>query len=187
MSKLIIGISGKIGSGKDTLADFLQKWSNKPILAKKSFAYKLKMTGAFLTGTDSSLWFTQEGKNVYLDAWGMTIGEFQQKLGTEAIRNGLHSNAWIISLFADLNKDSRWVITDMRFKNEAKAVKDNGGILVRIDGDPTNTRTNSKRDLTHPSETDLDDFQDWDVHYKNTGTLADLEVVAQLILAKWDQ
>src|SRR5688572_22641491 len=98
---LVIGISGKIGSGKDTLADLINKKANGRF-ERKSFAYKLKQIGALLTGTKIDLWFTQEGKNEYLPEWGMTIGEFQQKLGTECIRNNLHTNGWVIALFADL-------------------------------------------------------------------------------------
>ena len=40
---VIIGISGKIGSGKDTLADMIIKYDSQ--FTKKSFAYKLKMIG----------------------------------------------------------------------------------------------------------------------------------------------
>ena len=180
---MIIGISGKIGSGKDSLADLIIKHNNQ--FEKKSYAYKLKKIGSLLTGTEESLWFTQEGKNIYLPEWNMTIGRFQQLLGTEAMRVGLHPNTWIISLFADLKEDSKWVITDVRFKNEAYAVKERGGFLIRIEGDPAKVRANSTRDMSHPSETDLDDFTGWDSIYKNVGTLANLETYAELILAKW--
>ena len=127
---MIIGISGKIGSGKDSLADLIIKHNNQ--FEKKSYAYKLKKIGSLLTGTEESLWFTQEGKNIYLPEWNMTIGRFQQLLGTEAMRVGLHPNTWIISLFADLKEDSKWVITDVRFKNEAYAVKERGGFLLYL-------------------------------------------------------
>jgi hypothetical protein len=179
-SSSIIGISGKIGSGKDTLADFIVKQESR--FEKKSYAYKLKKTGAYLTGTEESLWFTQEGKNIFLEEWGMTIGQFQQKLGTESIRNGLHQDAWIISLFADLKPGSKWLIPDMRFPNEAEAVKKRGGILVRINGDPARVRANSTRDLSHPSETSLDTYEGWDYVYENNKSLAELEDFAKTIL-----
>jgi hypothetical protein len=183
MQQTIIGISGKIGSGKDTLADFIIKHNNQ--FEKKSYAKKLKQIGSFLTGTDEKLWFTQEGKNINLPDWDMTIGQFQQRLGTEAIRNGLHQEAWILSLFADLAPTSKWLITDMRFKNEAYAIKQRGGKVLRINGDPAKVRANSTRDLSHPSETDLDDFNEWDSVYQNVGTLDNLETYAKLVLAKF--
>lgn len=105
-------------------------------------------------------------------------------LGTNAIRTGLHDKAWIISLFSDYNSDCKWIIDDVRFKNEAYAVKERGGFLIRIEGDPAKIRANSTRDMSHPSETDLDDFDEWDSLYKNVGTLANLETYAKLILAK---
>lgn len=176
----IIGISGKIGSGKDTLADFIIK--NDPTFVKVSFAKKLKQIGAFMTGTKEELWFTQEGKNVYLPGWDMTIGQFQQKLGTEAIRVGLHPEAWVLSLFADLKPDSKWLVTDMRFKNEVKAVASIGGYTIRIDGDPAKVRANSTRDLLHPSEVDLDDYEHFTWFYKNDKRLEELEEFAKKIL-----
>lgn len=177
---VIIGISGKIGSGKDTLADLIIKKDST--IVKKSFAYKLKQIGAFLTGTEIELWTTQEGKNIWLPEWGMTIGTFQQKLGTEAMRNGLHQQVWVHALFADWKEGDKWIITDMRFRNEAKEVKSVGGTLIRINGDPAKVRANSTRDLTHPSETDLDNFSDFDLVYENTKSLSELDNFADLVL-----
>lgn len=75
-----------------------------------------------------------------------------QLLGTECGRDIIHPNIWVNSLFADykpINTISKinekgniigtnkslfpnWIITDMRFPNELKAVKDNGGITIRV-------------------------------------------------------
>jgi hypothetical protein len=179
---MIIGISGKIGSGKSTLTKLLL--SRTKDFEHKSFAGKLKYITHYMTGLDLDSMYTQEGKNTFLPEWGMTVGTFQQLLGTNAIRTGLHDKAWIISLFSDYNSDCKWIIDDVRFKNEAYAVKERGGFLIRIEGDPAKIRANSTRDMSHPSETDLDDFDEWDSLYKNVGTLANLETYAKLILAK---
>jgi hypothetical protein len=80
----------------------------------------------------------------------MSVRQFLQKLGTDAIRNQLHSNAWVNSLMCDYNVDSKWIISDCRFKNEFKTVRDNGGITIRI-----NRVDQILKDL-HISETDLD-------------------------------
>lgn len=72
---------------------------------------------------------------------GMTLRWFLQNFGTEAVRNNIHQNAWVNALFADYNPIKpdkvpfnypNWIITDMRFPNEFQAVKDRGGICVRI-------------------------------------------------------
>ena len=182
---MLIGINGKLGSGKDTLADLIQKHSSVNNLIRKSFAYKLKAMGAFLTATDEKVWFTQEGKNIVLPAWGMTIGEFQQKLGTEAIRDGLHINAWVLALMADYDKIYNWIITDVRFPNEAEAVKERGGIVIRVNGDPAGVRARSSRNLNHPSEIALDNYEKFDYIYTNDKSLADLEDFAKDIASKY--
>lgn len=184
---MIIGISGKIGSGKDTLANIIM--TKYPLrvgegIVKKSYAEKLKYISAYLTGIEEELTQTQEGKNTYLKEWGMTVGEFLQKMGTEGMRQGVHPNGWVLSLYADYRVEDKrtWVITDVRFKNEAQAIRDRYGILIRIEGDPAKIRENSKRDLTHLSETDLDDWKDWDVIMDNKGSLEELRHQAHAFL-----
>lgn len=178
---MIISISGKIGSGKDTFADMIITKDSR--FVKRSFANKLKQIGSILTNTNLDDWFTQEGKNINLPTWGMTIGQFQQKLGTEAIRNGLHTNAWVLALFADYDSTKDfWIVTDMRFENEAKAVKKANGHLIRINGDPAKVRENSTRDLSHPSETSLDQYNGFDEIIDNIETLQHLEARAEMTL-----
>lgn len=118
----------------------------------------------------------------------MTVREFLQKLGTDGLREGLHQNVWVNALFADYKRPYKdkyypegvgdlpnWIITDVRFPNEAQAIKDRGGIVVRISrrasiDDEMIWGTNP---LRHPSETSLDD---WEFDYKinNSGTLEEL-------------
>ena len=99
----------------------------------------------------------------------MTVRELLQKLGTEAMRNGLHTNVWVNALFADYSAQSNWIITDMRFPNELKAVKDKGGITIRIERDGS---TNQLENL-HLSETALDDAA-FDYVIYNNGTMEEL-------------
>lgn len=180
---MLIGISGKRGSGKDTLADLICQLV--PEFKKKSYAYKLKKITALLTGTTLEQNLSREGKSLYLKEWDMTLGRMQQVLGTEAIRNNLHSEAWVLALFADYkstpiesdkSSEDFWVVSDVRFPNEAKAIKERGGWLIRIDGDPTNIRktNNDNRDANHPSEIALDDYKDFDDCIINDGTIEDL-------------
>ena len=54
-----------------------------------------------------------------------------------------------------------WIISDLRFKNELQAIKDRGGITIRVNRlNSTNQNGHTyinKKDRTHPSETALDD------------------------------
>jgi hypothetical protein len=190
---MLIGISGKIGSGKDTLAGMIK--AEDPSYELKSFAYKLKQIVALLAGVPIEDTMTQEGKNIFIPEFNKTVGEMLQVIGTKSLRAGFDDNVWIKTLFADYRSNTssaapgspdypypNWVITDVRFKNEARYIKSMGGILVRLDGDPAGIRAASTRDMTHPSEIDLDDFEDFDITYYNMGSLNVLREVAQQIL-----
>src|SRR5690606_36298880 len=72
---------------------------------------------------------------------------FLQKLGTEVGRN-LHPRAWEYALFADYKSQREkievdgaeeyqdvypnWIITDVRFENEAEAIRSRGGLNIRV-------------------------------------------------------
>lgn len=120
----------------------------------KKFAGKLKQIASLLTGIPIEKFEDQEFKKTFLSSeWGtikdnplntipafeyvqfnelMSVREFLQKLGTEAMRDGLHVNTWVNALFADYTPESKWIITDMRFPNEMEAVKERGGITVNV-------------------------------------------------------
>jgi hypothetical protein len=133
----------------------------------RKFAGKLKDIASHLTGLDIEDFEDQEFKKTNLgrewwttcdEGWQpMTVRDFLQKLGTDAMRNGLHTNVWVNALMADYDKDSNWIITDTRFPNEAMAIKEKGGIIIRVD------RPGVKPINNHPSETGLDH---WNFDYK---------------------
>jgi hypothetical protein len=84
----------------------------------------------------------------------MTVRQFLQELGTDAIRNGLHPNTWVNALMHEYepNKGSNWLISDTRFPNEAEAIKKCDGLVIRIN------RKNVKPINAHESETALDNW-----------------------------
>jgi len=82
-----------------------------------------------------------------LDPLGIVwLREFLQKLGTNAMRNGLHENVWVNALMCDYKPESykridvvytasslpNWIITDTRFPNELEAGKKHDGITIKI-------------------------------------------------------
>lgn len=113
-----------------------------------------------------SVWL-RDGINVQVQN-RMTVREFLQQLGTEGLRNGLHEDVWVNALFADYTDDLDWIITDCRFHNEAKAVKDRGGVVIRINR-PGISAVNA-----HPSETSMDDWTSFDYVINNDGSKIDL-------------
>ena len=191
----LIGISGKIGSGKDTTAELIQLVTtyglNHLTEVRKvtprlmdipdfktytlqnanwqivKYAENLKLIASMLTGIPRKNFEDQEFKKTHLgEEWNnITVREFLQTLGTRALRDNLNENVWINSLFGNFNESSQWLVTDTRFPNEANAIKERGGIVVRVD------RGLSTGD--HPSETALDDYE-FDYVIPNTGTIEEL-------------
>ena len=164
--KKLIAISGKIGSGKSTLGSLLvESLERRGHKAKVvNFADKLKEINYILTGYYG---YTQQEKNFSLHEYRMTDGESLQNIGTEALRLNYHENVWINSSLKNLDEDTFYIFCDCRFKNEARAIKEKNGIVIRINGDPALVRQNSQRNLTHQSEVDLDDYEMFDYIFTN--------------------
>jgi hypothetical protein len=122
----------------------------------------------------------------------MTYREFLQKLGTEAMRDGLHTNVWVNALFADYKESPQnvlgnegykledvypnWIITDMRFPNEMEAVELREGVTIKVVRPGTAVGT-------HPSETALDDAK-FDYEIINDAGIPELIEKVREILTK---
>ena len=138
----IIAICGFIGSGKDTVADYLV---NVHGFRRESFANSLKDAVAAVFGWDRTL---LEGRTKQarewreqLDLWWserlnmpeLTPRWVLQHWGTEVIRNGFHDDMWIASLENKLRKtQDNVVISDCRFPNEIAAIKAQGGKIIWV-------------------------------------------------------
>jgi hypothetical protein len=265
MKKNIISISGRIGSGKDTVGKIIQylcytnnnrmsyesfclledKWYNSDNWEIKKFAGKLKQIASMLTGVPVEMFENQEFKKQEMpECWNklywndpdpiegndyliteriqyedetsliiygggseaevfdseivskpMTYREFLQKLGTEAMRDELHTNVWVNALFADYKVIDRrtmqdpddsninypnWIITDTRFPNELEAVKKRNGITIKVIRPDyiENTFTGKKfpvkvHQTLHPSETAINDAE-FDYEIINNGSIKEL-------------
>ena len=134
----------------------------------------------------------------------LTPRKLLQLLGTEAGREIIHPNIWVNALFADysdgsiedlgnklkLNHLSKWIITDVRFPNEAKAIKDRGGLIIRVNRDSGQALIDKgihipKWNCTeeHSSETSLDNYDGFGHVIDNNGSIEELvEKVKQLKL-----
>ena len=171
---LIIAISGRLGSGKDLVAEIIKKRSNLEF-KQTAFAKKLKEIVALLASVPYETTLTQEGKNIYIKEYDKTIGEMLQLVGTNAMRDNFDKNVWINACMLEMkNIPGNYVITDCRFDNEADAIKNAGGIVIRVNRPINPVAEASGRDLTHASETGLDNYSGFDYIINNTGTLEDL-------------
>jgi hypothetical protein len=139
---MIIGICGFIGSGKDTVADFLTNFHE---FRRESFASTLKDAVANVFGWDRIMlegrtkeareWREQVDPwwSTRLDMPNLTPRWVLQYWGTEVCRKAFHDDIWIASLENKLrtSKDNV-VISDCRFPNEIKSIKDAGGIIAWV-------------------------------------------------------
>lgn len=174
---MIIGISGYSGSGKDLAGTIIQEISLNKWHVKK-WAGKLKTIASMLTGIPVEKFEDQEFKKTDLGPeWNMTVRDFLQKLGTDAVRDGLHTNAWVNAVMADYTTESNWIITDTRFPNEAEAIKKAGGIVIRIN------RPGVQPINPHLSETSLDDWS-FDAVINNDSQVDDLIQKIRVVLYK---
>jgi hypothetical protein len=147
----------------------------------KKFAAKLKEVAAMLTRVRIELFEDQDFKKEQMgEEWGMTYRDFLQKLGTDAMRNGLHTNVWVNALMADYHppkmdqhNPSKWVITDMRFPNEFDVIKSKQGITIHVSRGYVLTGHVQDSNNIHPSETALDKHT-FDYYIVNDGTIEDL-------------
>jgi hypothetical protein len=202
---MIIGIAGYSGSGKDEVCSKIQHLDGDSNWQRKKWAGKLKQIASILTGISENMFEDIEFKKSTLGIeWNyndlgkiggkknqpLTVRELLQKIGTDALRDGLHPNVWVNALMAEYvcdccneypcdtinHKDTgqdigyqypNWIITDTRFPNEAQAIKDAGGIVIRVD------RLQISPINTHYSEIALDGW-DFDYYIENSGTHNDL-------------
>lgn len=184
---MIIALSGKKGSGKDTVADMIvnimeEKYRNKyRSVFKKSYAYKLKQIVAILTDTTIEQNLTTEGKNTYISIFEKTLGQLQQIVGTECFRNVLDTDIWVKALLYTYTPGDVWLITDCRFPNEVESVKNLDGLCIRIN---RNLCCTDSRDLNHPSEIALDNYTNFDYIIDNNCTLDELRVKVEDLISK---
>lgn len=92
-----------------------------------------------------------------------------QIIGTEAGRDLIHPDIWVNSLFAEyISEKLNWVVTDVRFPNEVERIKQEKGVVVKLE------RPENKVNHTHYSEIALDDYKNWDYIVDNNKLIEDL-------------
>lgn len=198
---MIIGLVGLIGSGKNTVADYLsQKYKFKQYsLAsslKDAVASTFNWDRTMLDGlTDSDRQWRDT-----VDAWwskrlgipDLTPRYVLQNFGTDIIRNQFHQDIWIASLQHRLtNVDHNVVVTDCRFKNEIESIQNIGGTFIKIkrDSDPEwmNIASNNPEQISEKYPNIHISEYGWvgipfDYTVNNSGTLSDLYLQIDKIL-----
>jgi hypothetical protein len=184
----IIGLSGYARSGKDEAAKVLVEEFG---FTRVAFADKLREVLYALNpmvepSPTSNPVMVQDvidtyGWDGYKETiYGDEIRRLLQRLGTEAGRQTLWDSIWVDAALTGHPDDAKLVVTDCRFPNEAQAIKDRGGVVVRV------SRKGVGPANDHPSETSLDDW-DFDYGLTNDGTLEEYQSHVRGFVDAWGE
>lgn len=135
----------------------------------KAFAQKLKAVIGVLFNVDPKHFEREEFKDSYIPCQygNYTWREILQIVGTNLFRNQFHQDFWVNSTLDNYDTKQKWIISDVRFPNEADAIISLGGVVLRVE------RGVHNRDL-HESETALDKYPKFFQTIDNNSTLVEL-------------
>ena len=204
---MLIGISGKKQCGKDTVCkiikalDIWNRYGDGDMLTfvkmllksssslcsmwyKHAFADKLKQVLAIILNVrveafEDNIFKMSYSEIAKPEGGYYTNRELLQRFGTEVGRS-ISPTLWVDALFTNYSEHDHWIIPDVRFPSEAQAIKDRGGIIIRVD------RETPFHD-THPSEVALDNYEGFDYRIDNNNDIEYLigkvkEIMSQLNL-----
>jgi len=165
---MIIGVSGYAQSGKDEIAKLAAEYG----FERAAFADTLReailalnpMIGVGVRAKDLvMLMGWEKAKRMSAE-----LRILLQRMGTEAGREIFGENIWIDRTLGGLDPSKNYIITDVRYKNEANAIRDLGGQIWRV------KRPGTGPVNKHKSEVDLNDYN-FDFTLKNDGDLENLK------------
>lgn len=159
MTRRIIGIVGKKGSGKDTAGEYLiEKYG----YVRFAFGDKVKEVAKVLFNFSNEQLYGKL-KDIIDERYNLKPRQVFQRLGTEfgqydihklfpEINNKIKLRSFWTNAFKDFcqkNPDKNIVITDVRFRHEYKVIQEYGGEFIKIKRDGLSPDT-------HISENELD-------------------------------
>lgn len=175
---MIMGICGFIGSGKDTVADYLVNFHE---FRRESFANTLKDAASAVFGWDRTLLEgrTKEAREwrEQVDPWWaarldmptLTPRWILQYWGTEVCRKGFHDDIWIASLENKLrNSRDNVVISDCRFPNEIASIRNAGGKIIWVKRGPLPDWYDTAIDANRGSNLAINELKQLKIHASET-------------------
>jgi hypothetical protein len=171
---MIIGLSGYARSGKNTVASHLEGNHNFQAIAFADPIRELLMKLDPIVGGN-----VRVSDLVHEYGWETAksrpeVRRLLQTLGVGA-REVIDENIWINKALSIMNGEGNYVITDVRFKNEAHVLKIAGAQIWRVE------RQGVEAVNDHISEHDLDDWE-FDSYIPNNSTLEDLMFAVDMAL-----
>lgn len=149
---ILVGLTGKAGSGKSTAAQFLDACG----FYEFTLAYPLKNACQHIFNLTSDQLYDQEQKEIIDPRWGFSPRELLQIVGTDLFRNHFGHDIWIDNLHQRIttaldvdDENVKVVISDLRFSNEVDWVLEQGGYVLHLVRDTTTARGSA---AAHKSE-----------------------------------
>lgn len=171
---MLIGLCGPAGAGKNTVAEFLTD-SDGCSFRQVAFADPLYECVSTITGLAVAQLKDRAVKEAVIPWLGKSPRQMLQSLGTEWGRQMVHDQLWIrITLDRirdDLTNGRSVVVTDVRFDNEAEAIRQAGGEVWKVIR--PGWRCLDEDAAKHPSEAGVSDHLVARI-IDNSGTLDDL-------------
>jgi len=173
----VIGVAGRKRSGKDTFAARLTDVHGYTRVASADPLRAMALALDPLVRTTSGH-IVRLAELVAFEGWERSKSHAEvrrtlQRLGTEAGRGVLGDTIWIDTAMRTVaDVPGPVVITDVRYPNEADAIRAAGGLVVRID------RPGLALSDVHPSETAMDDYPAYTARIVNDRTIAALQRAA---------
>ncbi len=181
LNKTIIGFAGLKQSGKSTAAEHLVDNG----FTKLSFAQPIKDIAWFLMRgfglpTHYVDQLLTEHKEVIIPELGVSSRHLMQTLGTEWGRQLIHPDIWVMSMSKRLvgEPDDLIVFDDIRFENEAKMIRDMGGLIIHVD------RGDLIASDIHISESGIKDHES-DRYVDNDFSIEDFLIDVDLVVAEF--
>lgn len=176
---MIIGLTGRARSGKDTAGAIISRLFGLPGLA---FADPLKEAAIPMFGlTRDMVYGINYDREQIVQPWGMSVRDMLQRLGTECAREVFRQDFWMmradITLATDPMYAEGFVMKDIRFDNEAEWILDKGGVVLMLH------RSVGGIAEEHKSERGVSDHL-ISKRIPNEGTLGDLEILLETALSK---
>lgn len=165
---MLIALTGKKGHGKTTAARILEHQG----FAHLNFADPVKEVAKLVYGLTDEEIDDPVLKETPLERWPFkTPRDILQKIGTNMFRNYV-PDTWTQNHRLRSESHDRVVASDLRFLNEAAAIRKRGGIVVRV-FDPRKPVDGGDESTKHASEMEMDQIKA-DFEIINDGSINEL-------------
>ena len=203
---ILIGFIGAAGSGKDEAGKIAKEYGfikkcfsetlKKQLIKEFLIPYKINYKNKNLYGSQEDKEeylkqkFTQFTYPEWYDSfyqehcyesaiyWSFNMRSLMQFFGTEVYRNLYGKNYWINKTFDNLDSDGLYYNSSVRFVNEANAIKNLNGYLIKI------IRSNAPKisNMSHSSEAESNLIENVDYVIYNDGTLDEFHDACRKII-----